>query len=307
MRPFRFGLTAGWVASGDAWRVMAQRAESLGYDVLLVPDHLTSQLSPVPALAAAAAVTSHLRIGSYVFANDFRHPLLLAREAATLDALSGGRLEFGIGAGWRVRDYTQLGIPYDPAGRRIDRMEEAVTIIKRLLAGETVTHTGGHYHVRRAHVAPRPVQQPRPPIMLGGGGPRMLRIAAREADIVGFVPQFNAAGRPIVGQATEGALVDKVALVRTAAGERFEGLELNVFVALAGMVGSGTGVLPSAAAAGLAAAGGLVRSPYVLHGTRARLGELLQRRRERLGISYYSIPQPAMESMAPLVEDLAGR
>lgn len=307
MRPFRFGLTAGWVGSGDAWRAMALQAESLGYDVLLVPDHLTGQLSPVPALAAAAAVTTRLRIGSYVFANDFRHPLLLAREAATLDALSGGRLEFGIGAGWRVSDYAQLGVPYDPAGRRIDRMEEAVTIITRLLSGETVTHTGRHYQLRRAHVSPRPVQQPRPPIMLGGGGPRMLGIAAREADIVGFVPQFNAAGRPIVRQATEGALIEKVALVRTAAGERFEGLELNVFVALAGMVGGGSGVLPSSVAAGLAAAGGLVRSPYMLHGTRARLRELLQRRRERLGISYYSIPQPAMESMAPLVEDLAGR
>jgi probable F420-dependent oxidoreductase len=307
MRPFRFGLTAGWVGRGDAWRTMTRRAESLGYDILLVPDHLTGQLSPVPALAAAAAATSRLRIGSYVFANDFRHPLLLAREAATLDALSGGRLEFGIGAGWRVSDYSQLGVPYDAAGRRIDRMEEALAIIARLLAGETVTHAGRHYQLKRARVSPRPVQQPRPPLMLGGGGPRMLRIAAREADIVGFVPQFNAAGRPIVAQATEGALVEKVALVRTAAGDRFSGLELNLFIALAGMVGSGSGPVASVMAAGLAGAGGLVRSPYVLHGTRSRLREILERRRERLGISYYSIPQPAMESMAPLVEDLAGR
>jgi probable F420-dependent oxidoreductase len=286
---------------------MAQRAESLGYDILLVPDHLTGQLSPVPALAAAAAVTSRLHIGSYVFANDFRHPLLLAREAATLDALSNGRLEFGIGAGWRVSDYTQLGVPYDAPGRRIDRMEEAVAIISRLLAGETVTHTGRHYQLSHARVSPRPVQRPRPSLMLGGGGPRMLRIAAREADIVGFVPQFNAAGRPIVTQATEGALVEKVALVRAAAGDRFDRLELNVFIVLAGMVGSGSGPIPSAAAAGLAAAGGLVRSPYVLHGTRRRLREILERRRDRLGISYYGIPQPAMEAMAPLVEDLAGR
>jgi probable F420-dependent oxidoreductase len=307
MRPFRFGLTAGWVGSGDAWRTMAQRAESLGYDILLVPDHLTGQLSPVPALAAAAAVTSRLRIGSHVFANDFRHPLLLAREAATLDALSGGRLEFGMGAGWRVSDYSQLGVPYDAAGRRIDRMEEAIAIVARLLSGETVTHAGRHYQLSRARVSPRPVQQPRPPFMLGGGGPRMLRIAAREADIVGFIPQFNAAGRPIVGQATEGALVEKVALVRTAAGDRFESLELSLFIALAGMVGSGNGPVASVMAAGLAGAGGLVHSPYILHGTRSRLREILERRRDRLGISYYSIPQPAMEAMAPLVEELAGR
>lgn len=307
MRAFRFGLTAGWVGSGEAWHDMARRAEALGYDILLVPDHLGGQLSPVAALASAAAVTTRLRIGSHVFANDFRHPLVLAREAATLDALSGGRLEFGIGAGWRVSDYTQLGVPYDPAGRRIDRMEEAVTIIKRLFAGETVTEAGRFYGLRGARLSPRPVQQPRPPILLGGGGPRLLRIAAREADIVGFVPQFSAAGRPIIRQATEAALADKVALVRRAAGDRFDALELNVFIALAGMIGSGTGPVSSAVAAGLAAGAGVVRSPYVLHGTRSRLRDILERRRDQLGISYYSIPQPAMESMAPLVEDLAGR
>jgi probable F420-dependent oxidoreductase len=307
MRPFRFGLTAGWVSTGDAWIAMARRAEALGYDILLVPDHLGGQLSPVAALASAAAVTTRLRIGSHVFANDFRHPLVLAREAATLDVLSGGRLEFGIGAGWRVSDYTQLGVPYDPAGRRIDRMEEAVTIIKRLFAGETVTEAGRHYRLRGARLSPRPVQQPRPPILLGGGGPRLLRIAAREADIVGFVPQFSAAGRPMIRQATEAALADKVALVRRAAGDRFDALELNVFIALAGMIGGGTGPLPSAVAAGLAAGAGIVRSPYLLHGTQSRLRDILERRRDRLGISYYSIPQQAMESMAPLVEDLAGR
>jgi probable F420-dependent oxidoreductase len=286
---------------------MARRAEALGYSVLLVPDHLTRQLSPVPALAAAAAVTTRLRIGSYVFANDYRHPLLLAREAATLDAVSGGRLEFGIGAGWRASDYRQLGVAYDPAGRRIDRLAEALGIIKRLFAGETVTHDGPHYQVRHARLSPELVQQPRPPIMLGGGGPRMLRLAAREADIVSFVPQFNAAGRPIVRQATEGALVEKVATVRTAAGDRFDRLELNVFVAAAGMVGSGSSGAASVVAGGMAAAVGLVGSPYALHGTRARLREILERRRERLGISFYGIPQPAMESMAPLVEDMTGR
>ena len=306
MRPFRFGLTTGWVSSGTEWLAMARRAEALGYDVLLVPDHLTRMLSPVPALAAAAAVTSHLRIGSYVFANDFRHPLLLAREAATLDALSGGRLEFGLGAGWRVSDYSQLGVGYDPAGQRIDRMVEGLAVIKRLFAGETVTHAGPHYQVEHARLSPAPVQRPIP-IMLGGGGPRMLRIAARQADIVSFVPQFNAAGRPIIQQATEGALMEKVATVRAAAGDRFDHLELNVFVAAAGMVGQGSGIASSAVAAGMAVGGSVIRSPYLLYGTRAGLRDLLERRREGLGISYYGIPQPALESMAPLVDDLAGR
>lgn len=307
MHPFRFGLTAGWVRTGEAWLAMARRAEALGYDVLLAPDHLTHLLSPMPALAAAAAVTTRLRVGAYVFANDFRHPLVLAREAATLDAVSGGRFEFGIGAGWRVSDYRQLGVRYDPAGRRIDRLAEALGIIKRLLAGETVTHEGPHYRIGRASLFPRPVQKPRPPIMLGGGGPRMLRLAAREADIVSFVPQFNSSGRPILGQATERALVDKVATVQAASGDRFDQLELNLFIAAAGMVGSGSSLGGSVVAGILAALVAPVGSPYVLHGTRARLREILERRRERLGVSFYAIPQPAMESMAPLVEDLAGR
>ena len=306
MRPFRFGLTMSHADSGEAWLARARRAEGLGYDVLLVPDHLTGQLSPVPAMAAAAAVTTRLRIGSYVFANDFRHPLVLAREAATLDVLSGGRMEFGIGAGWRVSDYRQLGVPYDRPGTRIDRMEEALEIVRRLLSGETVTHAGRHYQLDRAHLSPQPVQAPIP-IIIGGGGPRLLRIAGRYADIVSFIPQFSTAGRPIVRQATEGALVDKVAAVRSSAGERFERIELNLFLGAAGMVGSGSGPVSSAAAAIAAGAVGVVGSPYVLFGTRRRLRDLLERRRERLGISSYGIPGGAMESMAPLVEDLAGR
>lgn len=306
MRPFRFGVTTSSAPSGEAWFARARRAEELGYDVLLVPDHLSGQFSPVPALAAAAAAARRIRIGSYVFANDFRHPLLLAREAATLDVLSGGRLEFGMGAGWRVSDYSQLGVAYDAAGRRIDRLVEALAIIRRLFAGETVTHGGRAYTIRQARLSPTPVQRPIP-VMIGGGGPRLLGIAGREADIVNFIPQFNAAGRPILRQATEGALVEKVATVRRAAGARFDAIELSLFLGAAGMAGGGTPLLPSVAAAGMTALSSLIRSPYVLFGTRNGLRDLLERRRERLGISAYVIPGNAMESLAPLVEDLAGR
>jgi probable F420-dependent oxidoreductase len=306
MRPFRFGVISSVADRGDAYLERARRAETLGYGVLLVTDHLTRQLSPIPALAAAAAVTSQLRVGSYVFANDFRHPLVLAREAATVDVLSRGRLEFGLGAGWRVNDYTQLGIPYDPPGRRIDRMEEALDVIQRLFAGGQMTHHGPSYRLDRARLSPEPVQHPIP-IMLGGGGPRLLRIAAERADIISFIPQFSASGRPIFRQATESALAEKVATVREAAGSRFAAIELSVFLGAAGMVGSGESLAGSLAAGGMAVAAGLVDSPYLLAGTRARLREVLERRRERLGISYYVIPGPAMEAKAPLVEDLAGR
>lgn len=307
MRPFRFAVTAAWAPDAAAWQAIAHRAEALGYDALVVPDHLARQLAPIAALATAAAATTRLRIGSYVFANDFRHPLVLAREAATLDRLSGGRFLLGLGAGWRVADYRQLGLPYDRAGTRIERLEEAVGLVKRLLAGEEVSHTGRHYRLERARVEPLPVQRPHPPIILGGGGPRMLRLAARQADIVGLLPQFDVRGRPIVAQATEGATAAKVALVREAAGSRWGSFDLDVLVADAGLVDWPRRPLGSLRSAATAAAAALVGTPYLLHGSLARLETLLLRRRDAWGLNSYTFSVRAMEAMAPLVERLAGR
>jgi probable F420-dependent oxidoreductase len=302
--PFRFSVHAAHARDGEEWLALARRAEDLGYRTLYVPDHLTGQLSPIAALAAAATVTKRIRIGPYVFANDFRHPLVMAREAATLDILSGGRLELGLGAGWRQADYRQLGYRYDRPGVRIDRLVEALAIVKRLLAGETVTHHGDHYQLDEARIGALPVQRPMP-IQIGAGGPRMLRLAAREADVVGLIPQFTAGGRPTVSDATEGALAQKVELVRAAAGDRFGRIELSIFVADAGLATSSR-PLTSALTLGKAAATSLIGSPYVLYGTVGRLRDLLERRREALGIASYAIPGGAMEAMAPLVELLAG-
>jgi probable F420-dependent oxidoreductase len=305
VRRFRFAVHASVAGTRGEWLDLARRAEALGYATLFVPDHLSRQLSPIAALAAAATVTERLRIGPYVFANDFRHPLVMAREAATLDILSGGRLELGLGAGWRTADYRQLGYRYDRPGLRIDRLVEALGIVKRLLAGETVTHHGEHYRLDGARIGPMPVQRP-VPIHLGAGGPRMLRLAAHEADVVGLIPQFSRSGRPTVRDATEGALAAKVALLREAAGPRFDQLELSVFVADAGSPDAGR-PLSSIATITKAAASALIGSPYVMYGTTGRLRTLLERRREALGIASYAIPQGAMEAMAPLVEALAGR
>ncbi len=307
MHPFRFAVQQGSARSGVAWAATARRAESLGYDMLVMPDHLGRQLSPFAALAAAAAATTRLRVGAFVFANDYRHPLILAREAATLDLLSGGRFEMGLGAGWMTGDYSQLGMAYDPAPRRIDRLEEAIPLIKRLLAGETVTHEGPNYHLTGASVGVEPVQKPRPPLAIGGGGPRLLKLAAREAEIVGLVPGFDAHGRIHVRQATETATAGKIALIRAAAGERFERLEINLWLGDAGLIGSGNSLLGSAAAAARWAPTAIYGSPYVLYGTLGAVRERLLRRRDRLGISYYTVPSHAMESMAPLVEALAGK
>ena len=307
VHPFRFAVTASHARSAEEWAALARSAEELGYSSLLVPDHLGQQLSPIAAIAAAAAATATLRVGGFVFANDFRHPLVLAREAATLDLLSDGRLELGLGAGWRTADYRQLGMTYDAPGRRIDRLVEASGLIKRLLSGQTVTHAGPHYRLGAARIWPRPIQRPHPPIIMGGGGPRMLRLAAREADIVGFIPQFSQHGRPILTDVSEAALDRKVAIVRAAAADRFKHLELNLFIVDAGLVGSGQRVPKSLLAAAKAASVGLAGSPYLLYGTLSALRDRLERRRDRSAITYYAIRQGSMEAMAPLVEALSGR
>jgi len=289
MQPFRFAVHGSWARDGAAWL------------------HLDRQYSPIAALSAAAAVTTRLRLAPYVAANDFRHPLLLARELATLDVISGGRVEIGIGAGWRTSDYRQLGATYDRPGVRIDRLEESIGVVKRLFSGETVDHHGAHYDLDGARLAPLSIQRPHPPFVIGGGGPRMLRLAAREADVVGLIPQFDPRGRPIVVQATEGATERKAAIVREAAGARWDHLRLDVIVFDAGLAGSGAGPLASLATSVKAAAVALVGTPYVLYGTLPRVRDLLLRRRDRTGISQYTLPLHLMTAMAPLVEALAGR
>lgn len=305
-RPFRFAVTARFAGTGAKWRDVARRAEDLGYDVLLVTDHMGPQLAPIPALMAAADATTRLRVGSFVFANDYRNPVMLAKEVATLDVLSGGRVEVGIGAGWKTGDYRELGIAYDAPAVRVSRLEESVVLLKRLLSEEHVDHTGEHYTVRGAKIIPRPVQRPHPPLMIGGGGRRVLRLAARQADIVTFSPQVNASGRPRLDAITEKALASRVMRFRAAAGERAERVELNVFVFDAAVTDRARSLMAAVSGYLRRAANGLVRSPFVLYGSRASLRELLLERRERLGLSYISVPGNAMREFAPIVAELRG-
>lgn len=294
------------MSSAARWRDVARRAEDLGYDVLLVTDHMGKQLAPIPALMAAADATTRLRVGSFVFANDYRNPVMLAKEVATLDVLSGGRVEVGIGAGWNTGDYGQLGIPYEAPAVRVGRLEESVGLLKRLLSEERVDHTGKHYTVRDARVLPRPLQRPHPPLMIGGGGPRVLRLAAREADIVTFAPQVNASGRPRLDALTEKALAERVTRFRAAAGERTESVELNVFVFDAAVTDRARSLMAAVSGYLRRAANGLVRSPFVLYGSRSSLRDLLIERRERLGISYIAVPGNAMREFGPIVAELRG-
>ena len=291
--------------SAEHWREIARRAEALGYDTLLMPDHITDQLAPMPALAAAAAATTTLRVGSFVFDNDYRNPLMLAKEATTLDLLSDGRLEFGIGAGWSRRDYQQLGIPYDTPKVRVDRMEEAVVLMKRLWTEEKVTHEGSHYRVHDATVLPKPTQRPHPPLMIGASGPRMLRIAAREAQIVAFVPSLNRLGVSTLRSLMTGSVEKRIALLRRA--PRFAELELNVIVFDAAVIDRARSIVDGLTARLKSAVTAVAESPFVLYGSTSSVIEDLLRQRERLGISYIALPGTAMRAFGPVIAALRGK
>jgi probable F420-dependent oxidoreductase len=298
-RPFRFAVAASWASSREEWIGKAKRAEQLGYDVFLIPDHTGHQLAPVPALMAIADATSTLRVGSFVFANDYRQPLLLAKEVATIDLLSAGRMEFGLGAGWATRDYERMGLAYDPPGRRIERMAESLRLLKRLFREERVDFAGRHYRAKGASLWPKPVQRPMPPLMVGGGGRRILSLAAREADIVALVPQVDARGRHRGTDITGSATAEKIGWIRAAAGERFDRLEIQGFVA--------DGDVGGVAALAKRVPFALIDSPYFLYGSAEQIERDLIRRRERLGISYYPIPERLMTDFAPVVAALRGR
>ena len=192
-RPFRFGVQTSGPADAHGWREHARQVEALGYSTLYMPDHFVgTALAPMVAVSVATAVTDTLRIGTLVLGNDYKHPTVVAKEAATLDVLSEGRLELGIGAGWMTADYTALDLAYASHRTRIERLGEAIEVVKRCWADGPFDFAGEHYTIREYDALPKPVQQPRPPILVGGGGKRVLTLAGKEADIVGINPNLGA-------------------------------------------------------------------------------------------------------------------
>jgi probable F420-dependent oxidoreductase len=312
-RPFRFGVVGEGIRSGRQLLERACRAEELGYATLLLRDHFVAepfgdQLAPMVALTAAAAATRTLRVGSLVLDNDYRHPVLLAKEAATLDLLSGGRFELGLGAGWLRDEYRRAGIPFDPPAVRVARLEESVRLLKGLLSGSAASFEGEHYSVAGIDLFPRPLQRPHPPILVGAGSRRMLGIAGRQADVVGILPRALPEGTisEDLEERTPETLARKVEWVRQAAAGRAVELSMMVDVLVADdprqaaervAAGNGWG----------AAAGPLVeRMPSVLAGPVDHIAEQLQRRRERHGVSYLVVSDRHLERFAPVVERLAG-
>jgi probable F420-dependent oxidoreductase len=296
-RKFRFGVVAASARSGDEWIARARRAEALGYASLVIPDNLRYTLAPLPALAMAAAATRSLRLGTYVLANDLRHPVLLAKDVATLDLLSGGRFELGIGAGRpdSAAENRMLGLPFDSGAVRVARLAESLAILKKLLAGQHPDGNGSYYRSAEAEVSPLPAQQPRVPILVAGSGRQMLSLAAREADIIalGLPPDAPAA-----------TVAERIGWIRAAAGDRFADIELNInLMAVGDQVPRQVAARLGLTAKDLAERGSIA----ALVGTTDQMCEQLLARRERLGISYVLVSDELMEPFAPVVEQLSGR
>ncbi|MBA2288346.1 MAG: TIGR03621 family F420-dependent LLM class oxidoreductase [Ktedonobacteraceae bacterium] len=302
--PFRFGVVAAHVQSRADWIAKARKVEDLGYDTLLVVDHLTASIGPLVALTLAAEVTSKIRVGSFVLCNDFRHPAILAKELATLDLLTEGRLEFGLGAGYLPTDYQKSGLALDRPGLRVSRFEEAIHVVKKLFTEETVNFKGAYYTISDLPGTPKPVQKPHPPFYIGGGGKRVLSFAAREADIVGIAHKNSAHGLDLSNTTTE-PTTEKIAWVREAAGERFQHLELSVMIFRVVVTEHREGAAQQAGARFGLSAPQALSSVQLLFGTVEQIAEELWARRERFGISYIVINEEQMDAFAPVITRLS--
>jgi probable F420-dependent oxidoreductase len=305
-RPFKFGAKATKASSGKEWADLARQAEDLGYVSFQIDDHFGSQLAPMPAAMAAAAATSTIRVGPLVAGNDFRNPVVLAKEAATIDLLSDGRFILGVGAGWLKGDYEVAGIEQADASTRIERVSEAIDICRGVWSGEPFSFSGKHYTIAEITGYPQPASQI--PILVGGGGQKILSLGAQKADIVGVNPKI--VGRTINPRSMATAAADvvdeKVGWVTQAAGDRLDQIELQLQVFVTVVTDD-----PIPVAEKLAPAFGLppevvLAAPYFQIGSVAQITDNLRELRDRWGINYIAFQGDATQAMAPVVAELAG-
>jgi probable F420-dependent oxidoreductase len=313
MRPFRFLADVGAIVTGSELAARARRAEQLGYHALVVPDHLNGQLSPVVAMATIAAATSTLRMSAFVLNNDLRHPAVLAQDLASIDVLSGGRLDVAIGAGWNKPEYDAIGIAFDPTPVRQARLAESVSVLKGLFSGAAFSYAGEHYTITDHAAEPVPVQRPHPPFFIGGGGRRTLTLAGREADIVGLAPRILANRKVDPASLTLAATREKIRWVQEAAGDRFASLEFNIYPSgwpatitdnlhaearrVVDQLRSRTGVELTEDE--------VIDSPHLFIGSVDRLVDKLLQLRDQLGVS--SVLLGEIDELTPVLEQLSGR
>ena len=312
MKPFTFLADGGDAPDLATLTERARRAEAIGVTTLVIPDHLVPIPAPIAWLATVAAVTERLRISPFVLNNDLRHPAVLAKELATLDVLSGGRLDVAIGAGWNEPEYAGIGLPFDPVGTRVARLAEAIAVLKGCFGDGPFSFAGEHYRITDYDAFPKPVQRPHPPIFVGGGGKRTLTLAGREADIVGLAPRTLSGQRGDPRSVTWAATDEKIGWVRDAAGERFEDLVLNVYPSqwpvtitddLRGEARRVIDRMRERTGYELTERE-VIDSPHIFIGSVERFVEKFLELRERLGISSFMVG--SLEDLEPVVERLAG-
>jgi len=313
-RPFRFGVQVNGAPSSAAWRDLVRRIEDHGYSTMFVSDHYLDRnlpaaavmsVAPISAMAAAAMVTSTVRIGCRVFCIDYHVPAALAKEAATIDLLSDGRLELGIGAGWSAGEYDAMGLEFDPPGRRVSRLEEVVAMFKAHFSGEVMQSPGPQVTVHGYAGLPLSVQRPHPPLMIGGSKQRVLSLAAREADIVSLANvafvAHNEAGLTPMGEAAR-----RVGYVREAAGDRFGQLDIENSPYFAAITSDRAGALERIAKMMKCEVSVIDDHPNVLVGDAQQVEDTLVRRREELGINYVTVQESLLDAFAPIAARLAG-
>jgi probable F420-dependent oxidoreductase len=292
------------------YRDAARKWEDLGYSTLFVPDHFVDHpLAPIPAMAMVAEATERLRVGSLVLGNDYKHPVVLAREAATLDLLSEGRLELGVGAGWMTADYEHAGLPLDRPGVRVERLAESLTVLKGLFSDQPFSFKGKHYEITDLDGSPKPVQRPGPPIIVGGGGQRVLSLAAREADIVGINANLRRgeAQHPDAAQSLSAAATDqKLDWVRSAAGPRFDDLEIQQYAGFVFFTDDRQSLAEAMAPAFDVTPEVALETPIALVGTAEQMIDDLTARRERWQMTYVVVDDAVADQFAPIVARLAG-
>jgi probable F420-dependent oxidoreductase len=308
-RGFRFGVQVSKETTAKDWAELARRSEAAGYDVLTMPDHFTDQLAPVPALMAAADATTTLRVGALVFDNDYKHPVILAKELATLDLLSDGRTEIGLGAGWMISDYEEAGIQYDSPKVRIDRFIEGMAIIRGVMKDGPFSFAGEHYTVTNYEGFPKPVQAPCPPVLIGGGGKRVLSYAAREADIIGINGTLTAGvvGPEALATMTAEAVDEKVAIVAAAGAHRLNDIEMNIRTFFVKVTDDRAGMVDRISSMFQVPADMINNSPFALIGSVDSCIEQLLERREKWGFSYTIVGAENIDECAPIVAALRGK
>jgi probable F420-dependent oxidoreductase len=307
-RPFRFAVELHTPFEGRNWNDTVREVEGLGYSTLFVPDHFDEGLGPITAMASAAAVTTTLKVGSLVFDCDYRHPAVLAREMASIDLLSEGRLELGLGAGWKRWDYDVAGIPMDVPKVRVDRMIEYTKIMKALFAEEPVTFNGEHFRITDLPGTPRPYTRAGPPILIGGGARRVLRFAGATADIVGLNASVHSGeiDTAAAHDALAARIDEKYVWLRDGAGERFDDVEVNAWLSVAELTADTEGFAALMGELFSADPKDVLESPLTLIGSLDECVDRLQARRERWSYSYVVIPGDKARDFAPLVARLTG-